>query len=168
MQKLYLSSVIFLGIIFILNIALAQEGKKIPLARVPLKVMDAAKKAVFAIDIREAELVTDEKGEIVYEFEGKKDMKTYEIQISQNGELIRYGLEDELEQKEKNINKLSKLPAIIRKSVKQAKPGILIHDFSAEKDDGQLIYKVQGAVNFEKYEIDVNSKGEILEIEKKQ
>jgi len=166
MRKLAVKLIIIMIMVLTVNIAIAQLEEKIPLAQVPYKIMDAAKKAVFAIDIKEVELVTGKDGSVIYEFEGKKDMKKYEIHVRAEGELIRCGLESEFEPKQKNGNKLANLPEIIRKAVKKAKPGILIHDFLIETEKGQLVYEVMGAVNFEKYEIAVSERGQVLEIEK--
>lgn len=65
---------------------------------------------------------------------------------------------------EKTIDKES-LPPCVKSAVVAKFPGISITGASSEKEDGKLVYEINGNVNGKKIEIETDSTGKILEIE---
>jgi uncharacterized membrane protein YkoI len=127
--------------------------------------MRAAKKEIIGINITEAEMIEKKDGEIVYELEGEKESKTYEIQINAKGNILRSELEEEFED-EKREKDLSKLPDKVHETARNAKEGIALTGFSTEHEGGRLIYEVEGNVDSKCYEIEITSEGKVVEIEK--
>lgn len=72
---------------------LAGKERDIPIAEVPEKILAAAKEAVPGIKITEAE-VEEKRTGIVYEVEGVVDGKKYEINISEEGKVLRVAEDD--------------------------------------------------------------------------
>lgn len=88
MKRTYRILVALVTVSFLaITIAHAEEEKEIALAKVPEKVLEAAKKAVPGITLTEAE-VEKTRGGLVYEIEGTAEGKEYEIEISAEGKVL--------------------------------------------------------------------------------
>ena len=72
----------------------SDDEEEIPLSKVPTNVLKAATAAVKGIVLTEAE-IEKEKGEIVYELEGKANGKEYEIKVTAQGKVLEIEDEDE-------------------------------------------------------------------------
>lgn len=71
----------------------ACEEQDIPLASLPAHILAAAQASLAGIELTEAELINTQAGPI-YEVEGLKDDKEYEIHLTQDGKLIKVELDD--------------------------------------------------------------------------
>lgn len=71
-----------------------EREQEVALADVPAVVLAAAKEAVPGIEIEAAEIET-EKGETVYELEGVRGDREYEIEISPSGEVLEIETDEE-------------------------------------------------------------------------
>lgn len=70
------------------TVAFSESGKDIPLSKVPKNVIKAAEKAVPGIKLTEAEMRKTSKG-LVYELEGTADGKKFEINLSEDGKVLK-------------------------------------------------------------------------------
>ena len=82
-----------LGSLILAGCAIWDSDEEIAVSQVPTAVMDAAKRAVEGLQIKEAE-VEQEGGQTVYELEGKADGVEYEIEVSAAGELLEVKKDD--------------------------------------------------------------------------
>ncbi len=64
-----------------------EKETEISLEEVPPAVMDSARQAVPGIQLDEAE-IEEEDGQVVYELSGLADGKSYEIELSESGEVL--------------------------------------------------------------------------------
>jgi len=60
---------------------------------------------------------------------------------------------------------LSEVPAAARDAATAAVEGIVLTEAEVEKEDGQLVYELEGKVGEKEYEIEVTADGKVLEIE---
>ncbi|MHC4170276.1 MAG: PepSY domain-containing protein, partial [Planctomycetota bacterium] len=71
---------------------------------------------------------------------------------------------DELFENEKEIP-LSEVPAAAVAAAKGAVAGIELTEADVEKEDGRMVYDIEGTANGKEYTIEVTAEGEVLEVE---
>ncbi|MHC4704743.1 MAG: PepSY domain-containing protein [Planctomycetota bacterium] len=71
---------------------------------------------------------------------------------------------DELFENEKEIP-LSEVPAAAMKAAQGAVEGIELTEAEVEKEDGRMVYDIEGTANGKEYTIEVTAEGEVLEVE---
>ena len=130
------------------------EDEEISLAKVPAKVLEAARKAVPGIKLTEAEVEKTRKG-VVYELEGNVEGKEYEIEVSAEGKVL------EIEQDEEEIP-LSKVPEKVLEAARKALPGIKLTEAEVEKTRKGVVYELEGSLGGKEYEIEVTAEGRVL------
>lgn len=74
----------------------ADYGKVITLSRVPEKVIAAAKNKINGIRLIDAKKITSIDGSISYKLEGKSKKSSYELLISEHGNIMKEILENDL------------------------------------------------------------------------
>lgn len=62
---------------------------------------------------------------------------------------------------------LSDVPAAAFQAARGAVDGITLTEAEMEKEDGQMIYDIEGTADGTAYEIEVTADGKVLEVEKK-
>jgi uncharacterized membrane protein YkoI len=67
-------------------------------------------------------------------------------------------------EREKSIP-LSEVPAAVKDAATAAVEGIVLTEAEVEKEDGQLVYELEGKVGEKEYEIEVSADGKVLEVE---
>ena len=58
------------------------------------------------------------------------------------------------------------VPAAVMRAAERAVPGIELTSVEQEREDGQIVYEFEGALDGQAYEIEVNLAAEVLEVEK--
>jgi len=71
-----------------------KNERKIPLSEVPKIIIDAAKKAVKGIELKEAE-IEEENNTKIYELEGVANDKEYEVEIDEKGTVLDVEIDDD-------------------------------------------------------------------------
>lgn len=71
-----------------------KNERKIPLSEVPKIIIDAAKKAVKGIELKEAE-IEEENNTKIYELEGVANDKEYEVEIDEKGTVLYVEIDDD-------------------------------------------------------------------------
>ena len=84
-----------------------KNERKIPLSEVPKIIIDAAKKAVKGIELKEAE-IEEENNTKIYELEGVANDKEYEVEIDEKGTVLYVEIDDDDHKKDRNGSKHSK------------------------------------------------------------
>lgn len=138
--------------------------QEIPVSKVPLKALNAARQEFFAVTFTEAELVTDEDGTQYYELEGVKDKKEYRVQVDPEGKVLKAGADDEFEE-EKLERQLSGLPLKVKAAAERVKGGLTLTGYRTEKEYGRVVYEVEGLRDGTCYEAEVTEDGSVLEAE---
>jgi hypothetical protein len=94
MKRIYLLAA-FLLVVGLVTLAAfgGDDETEIPLEKVPDVVRQAVLEAVPGIELLEAE-VEEENGHLVYELEGVLDGKTYEIEVTEDGEVLKVEQDD--------------------------------------------------------------------------
>jgi hypothetical protein len=161
-----------------------EEDQALELMRVPAPVKAAAAKAVEGFEPREVEV----EAILVYELEGTADGKTYEIEVSGEGQVLESGAEGADDTDDRNGPRddangeddsdddeggddegeheleipLSSVPQKVRAAAEKAVPGIKLSEAEVES---VLAYELTGAAQGKRYEIEVTSEGQVLEAE---
>lgn len=91
------------GAMLILHVKDKNE-RKIPLSEVPEIIIDAAKKAVKGIELKEAE-IEKENNTKIYELEGVANDKEYEVEIDEKGIVLDVEIDDDDYKKDRNDSK---------------------------------------------------------------
>jgi uncharacterized membrane protein YkoI len=71
---------------------------------------------------------------------------------------------DDLFENEKEVP-LSEVPAAAVTAAEGAVEGITLTEAEVEKEDGQMVYDIEGTANGKEYTIEVTAEGEVLEVE---
>ena len=71
---------------------------------------------------------------------------------------------DDLFENEKEVP-LSEVPAAAVTAAKGAVAGIELTEADVEKEDGRMVYDIEGTANGKEYTIEVTAEGEVLEVE---
>jgi hypothetical protein len=71
---------------------------------------------------------------------------------------------DELFENEKEVP-LSEVPDAAVAAAKAAVDGIELTEAEVEKEDGQMVYDIEGTANGREYSIEVTAEGKVLEVE---
>lgn len=61
---------------------------------------------------------------------------------------------------------LAAVPAAVLRAAEQAVPGIELTSAQQEREDGEIVYELEGMLDGEEYEIEVNLSAEVLDVEK--
>ena len=77
---------------------------------------------------------------------------------------LGYATLDELFENEKEVP-LSEVPAAAVAAAQGAVAGIELAEANVEKEDGQMVYDIEGTANGKEYTIEVTAEGEVLEVE---
>ena len=78
--------------------------------------------------------------------------------------LVGCGTIEELFESEESVP-LSEVPAPALNAAKAAVKGIVLTEAEVEKEDGQIVYELEGKANGKEYEIEVTAEGKVLEVE---
>lgn len=138
-----------------------KEGQVL-LSSVPEVVKAAAARAVPGIVLEEAECET-EGAQVVYELEGEAGGKEYEIEIADDGTVLKVEVEDEDEDGEKVP--LAQVPQVVKDAAAKAVPGIVLEEAGRETEGVQVIYELEGEAGGQEYELEITADGEVLEVE---
>jgi hypothetical protein len=90
---------VVLTLIVGVTVAHTEKEEQIPLAKVPEKVLEEARKAVPGIKLTEAEVEKTPTG-LLYELEGTLDGKEYEIEVSADGKVLEIEQEEDEDEDE--------------------------------------------------------------------
>ena len=71
---------------------------------------------------------------------------------------------EELTEREEEVP-LSEVPAPALKAAQAAVDGIVLTEAEIDKEDGQVVYDIEGKANGKEYEIEVTADGKVLEVE---
>jgi hypothetical protein len=61
---------------------------------------------------------------------------------------------------------IDEVPGLVLSAARDAVPNIQITEAEVETEDGKTVYELEGTVGADSYEIEVDSEGNVLEVEK--
>lgn len=128
--------------------------RAMPVSEVPALVRTTAINRLPGLQLTGAEPYLED-GEEAFELEGTIDGVTYDIEVTASGAIV------DIQQ----TVPLASLPANVREAIERALPGIALLEAERGVDDEAHIYAAEGIAYQRTYEVTVNDRGEILEIE---
>lgn len=131
-----------------------KKEDKATIKDLPKAVQDAIKKRFQKAEIMSVEKETEKKS-VVYEVELKSDGKKYEIEVNANGKIL------EIEEK----IAFTDLPKDVQSAVKKRFPKAVVTEAKKESKGNSVFYEIELKAGKKEYEVTVDSKGKILEVE---
>ena len=143
------------------------DDEKVTLSDVPIKVIEAANKAVPGGEITAVEK-EEEDSQIIYEVEKVVDGIEYEIEVTADGvvkDVEKEGddkADDDGDDEEVEVA-LTDVPENVLKAAQEAVPEGNIKKVEKDVEDGVVVYDVE---IFVRYEVEVTADGVVKEVEK--
>ncbi len=60
---------------------------------------------------------------------------------------------------------INQVPTVVTAAATKAVPGFIVESAELEKEDGKMVYELEGTANGKEYEIEISETGEVLEVE---
>ena len=134
-----------------------EKEEQTTIDKVPAVVKAAIEKATAGGKVKEIEKEQYD-GKVVYEVDYVKDGKEKEIQVAEDGTIV----------KTEEKTTIDKVPAVVKAAIEKATAGGKVKEIEKEQYDGKVVYEVDYVKDGEEKEIQVAEDGTIVTSAKKE